>query len=77
MYLEQIMNNDILLSLFLSSCCTLIVYIDNKRTKTVNNNTNYIKLIVLISISIYLALYLKNIKIPIKESSIKIGEPDF
>lgn len=77
MYLEQITNNDILLSFVLSLCCTLIVYMDNRRTKTLTSNIHYVKLIVLISISIYLALYLKKTKISIKESSIKIGEPDF
>ena len=76
-YLEKIMNNDILLSIVLSVFCTMIVYFEHKRQKTIYSNINYVKLVLLISISIYLAIYLKNIKIQVKESSIKIGEPDF
>ena len=75
--LMKIVNNDILLSLVLGIVCTLIIYFENKRTKTEYSYINYVKNIVFISLALYAALYLKNTKIPIKESSIKIGEPDF
>jgi len=75
--LMKIVNNDILLSLVLGIVCTLIIYFENKRTKTEYSNINYAKNIVFISFIVYGALYLKNTKIPIKESSIKTGEPDF
>lgn len=77
MYLANIINNDILLSIVISSICTLVIYLDHKRTNIIYNYTNYIKYIILISISVYIGLYLQKIKIPIKESSIKIGEPNF
>ena len=77
MYLANIINNDILLSIIISIICTLVIYLDHKRTKIIYNYTNYIKYIILIAISVYIGLYLQKIKIPIKESSIKIGEPNF
>lgn len=75
--LIKITNNDILLSLVLGVVCTIIIYFENKRNKTEYSYSNYVKNIVFISLTVYGALYLKNTKIPIKESSIKIGEPDF
>ena len=76
-YYNMIMNNDFLLSGVVALICTLLYYIENRRTKNVITNVSYIKVLVIVAVAVYLTLYLKNAKVTVKESSVKIGEPDF
>lgn len=76
-YYNIVINNNIWLSLFMGVLATLIFYLENKRTKTIYNNMDYIKLLCIVASSIYFVLYIKNKEIKIKESNIKLGDPDF
>jgi len=76
-YINTVLENNILLSLAIGIISSFIIYIDNRRTKNIQGMSVYFKNIVIISLIVYLVFYMKNKKIPIKESSIKIGEPDF
>jgi amino acid transporter len=76
-YINTILENNILLSLAIGIISNFIIYIDNRRTKKTQDSGVYFKNIVIISLIVYLVFYMKNKKLPIKESSIKIGEPDF
>ena len=76
-YYNMVMNNDFLLSGVVALICTILYYIENKRTKNVITNVSYLKVLVIVTVAVYLTLYLKNTKTVLKESSVKIGEPDF
>jgi len=75
--INKIIENNLLLSGVVAVICTLIFYFENKRTKNNYETISYGKLIVLIGISIFFVLFIKNKKIPIPESNVKIGEPNF
>ena len=74
---NSIINNDLMLSSSISIICIIIYYLENRRTNTPHNYNQYTKLLLLIFGAVYLVLYLKNKDITIKESNVKIGEPDF
>ena len=76
-YYNMVMNNDFLLSGVVGLICTILYYVENKRTKNVITNVSYLKVLVIVTVAVYLTLYLKNTKTVLKESSVKIGEPDF
>ena len=76
-YYNIIIENKYLLSSVVSLICTLLYYLENKRTKNKYDNTSYLKLVLFISISILFVLYIKDKKITIPESNVKIGDPDF
>ena len=76
-YYNNIIENKYLLSGVVALICTLLFYLENRRTKEKYENTSYLKLIVLIAITILFVLYIKDKKISIPESNIKIGDPDF
>ena len=76
-YVNKILENNILLSGVVGLICCIIFYLENKRTNKKYETISYLKLIILVSLSIYFVLFIKNKKIPIKESNVKIGEPDF
>jgi len=76
-YYNNVIENKYLLSGVVALICTLLFYLENRRTKQKYENISYFKLIVLISITILFVLYIKDKKISIPESNIKIGDPDF
>jgi membrane-associated HD superfamily phosphohydrolase len=76
-YYNNVIENNYLLSGVVALICTLLFYFENRRTKEKYENTSYLKLIVLIAITILFVLYIKDKKISIPESNIKIGDPDF
>ena len=76
-YINQVVNNNLLLSGVAGLICSLLYYLENKRNKTIVPYISYLKLVILVSLAIYGVLYLKNYNTLIKESSVKIGEPDF
>ena len=76
-YYNNVIENKYLLSGVVALICTLLFYLENKRTTQKYENTSYLKLIVLIAITILFVLYIKDKKISIPESNIKIGDPDF
>ena len=76
-YYNLIINNNLWLSLAVSCLVTIIYYCENRRTKTKYNNIDYFKQFCLISLAIYFVLYIKNKEIIVKESNIKMGDPDF
>ena len=76
-YYNMVMDNNLLLSGVVGLICTLLYYIENKRTKNVITNISYLKVFVIVTAAVFLTLYLKNTKTVLKESSVKIGEPDF
>ena len=76
-YVNKILDSNYLLSFSVGLLCTLLFFLENKRTKQKYENISYLKLLVLNSISIFFVLYIKNKKIPIPESNVKIGDPDF
>ena len=76
-YYNMVMNNDFLLSGVVALICTLVYYLENRRTKNVITNVSSLKVLGIVAVLVYLTLYLKNSKTTIKESSVKIGEPDF
>jgi hypothetical protein len=75
--INKIIENNLLLSGVVAIICTIIFYFENKRAKHKYENTSYIKLIILIALSIFVVLFIKNKKMPIPECNVKIGEPDF
>ena len=76
-YYNNIIDNKYLLSIVVAVISTLLFYLENRRTKEKYENTSYLKLIVLISITILFVLYIKDKKISIPESNVKICDPDF
>ena len=76
-YYNNVIENKYLLSGVVALICTLLFYLENRRTKQKYENISYFKLIVLIAITILFVLYIKDKKISIPESNIKIGDPDF
>ena len=76
-YYNNVIENKYLLSGVVALICTLLFYLENRRTTEKYENTSYLKLIVLIAITILFVLYIKDKKISIPESNIKIGDPDF
>ena len=76
-YYNNIIKNKYLLSGVVALICTLLFYLENRRTKEKYENTSYLKLIVLIALTIIFVLYIKDKKISIPESNVKIGDPDF
>ena len=80
-YLNYICNNSYLLSIVLSCLCVSIIYIENKMSEKINSYSYYIKLVVLISISVYCGIYLTNTNMnDIKKAenvNVNIGEPSF
>ena len=76
-YYNSIIENKYLLSCVVALMCTLLFYLENNRTKNKYDNTSYLKLVLFISVSILFVLYIKDKKITIPESNVKIGDPDF
>lgn len=76
-YYNNIIENKYLLSGVVALICTLLFYLENRRTKEKYETTSYLKLIVLIALTILFVLYIKDKKITIPESNVKIGDPDF
>ena len=76
-YYNNVIENKYLLSGVVALICTLLFYLENRRTTEKYENTSYLKLIILIAITILFVLYIKDKKISIPESNIKIGDPDF
>jgi hypothetical protein len=76
-YYNIVIENKYLLSGVFALICTLLFYFENRRTKQKYENTSYLKLVVLIAITILFVLYIKDKKISIPESNVKIGDPDF
>ena len=75
--INKIIDNNLLLSGVVAIICAIIFYFENKRSKHKYENISYVKLIVLMAISIFFVLFIKNKKIPIPDCNVKIGEPDF
>ena len=76
-YYNNIIENKYLLSGVVALICTLLFYLENRRTAQKYENNSYLKLIILIAITILFVLYIKDKKISIPESNVKIGDPDF
>lgn len=76
-YINNILENNILLSGVVAIICTLLFYIENRRSDHKYENMSYLKLVILISVSIFFVLYVKNKKIPVPDVNVKIGEPNF
>ena len=76
-YYNIVIENKYLLSGLVALICTLLFYLENRRTKEKYETNSYLKLIILIAITILFVLYIKDTKITIPESNIKIGDPDF
>jgi len=76
-YYNTVIENKYLLSCVIAIICTILFYLENRRTKEKYENTSYLKLIVLIALTILFVLYIKDKKINIPESNVKIGDPDF
>ena len=76
-YYNNVIENKYLLSGVVGLICTLLFYLENNRNKHKYENTSYFKLVLLIAISILFVLYIKDKKISIPESNVKIGDPDF
>ena len=79
-YFNMVLNNNLILSMFVALIVTLIYFIDNKKQSKDIEFKSYLKLFVYVSSCVYLAFYLKNNKITENVSNyskINIGEPDF
>jgi hypothetical protein len=76
-YYNIIIDNKYLLSGVVAIISTLLFYLENRRTKEKYENTSYLKIIVLIALTILFVLYIKDKKISIPESNVKICDPDF
>ena len=76
-YINIIIESNTLLSLSVSLICVIIFYAENKRTKKEYDKISYVKLLVIVIISIFSVLFIKNNKIPLPDSNVKIEEPNF
>ena len=76
-YYNMIVENKYLLSIVVGLICTIIFYLENNRTKNKYENNSYLKLVIFIAVAILFVLYIKDKKITIPESNVKIGDPDF
>ena len=76
-YYNIIIENKYLLSCVIAIICTVLFYLENNRTKNKYDNNSYFKLVLFIAVSILFVLYIKDTKITIPESNVKIGDPDF
>jgi hypothetical protein len=76
-YYNDVIENKYLLSGVVALISTLLFYLENRRTKEKYENTSYLKLIPLIALTILFVLYIKDKKISIPESNVKICDPDF
>jgi surface polysaccharide O-acyltransferase-like enzyme len=76
-YYNIVVENKYLLSFVVGLICTILFYLENNRTKNKYENNSYFKLVIFISVSILFVLYIKDKKINIPESNVKIGDPDF
>jgi len=76
-YYNIIIENKYLLSCVIAIICTVLFYLENNRTKNKYENNSYFKLVLFIAVSILFVLYIKDKKITIPESNVKIGDPDF
>ena len=75
-----ICENNFLLSLCVSLICTIVIFIDDKISKIKKPYISYGKHFVVIMVSIFGVLYLKNMNIKTLETKydkVKMGEPDF
>lgn len=77
LYYDMIINNNLMLSGAIAVISVLIFYLENRRTKQPHNYSSYAKLLIIIFGAINLVLHVKNKNITIKETNVKIGEPDF
>jgi len=76
-YYNMIVENKYLLSIVVGLICTILFYLENNRTKNKYENNSYLKLVIFIAVAILFVLYIKDKKITIPESNVKIGDPDF
>ena len=77
---SYICENNYLLSLCISVVCTLIIFIDDKLSKTKKPYLSYLRHFVIILIAINAVLFIKNKtlkNIETKYDKVKMGEPDF
>ena len=59
-YVNQVINNNLLLSGVVGLICSVLYYLENKRNKTIVPYLSYFKLVILVSLSVYGVLYIKN-----------------
>lgn len=76
-YYNMVVENKYLLSIVVGLICTILFYLENNRTKNKYENNSYLKLVIFIAVAILFVLYIKDKKINIPESNVKIGDPDF
>ena len=76
-YINKVVESNVLLSLVVACICVIIFYAENRRTKKEIDKLSYFKLLAIIIISIFFVLFIKNKKIPLPDSNVKIDEPDF
>ena len=78
--ISYICDNTILLSLIISTICTLLIFIDNKIYKVNKPYISYIRIFIVIMFGVNAMIYLKKMdikNIDSKYTNVKIGEPDF
>ena len=76
-FINNILEKNILLSGVVAIICTLLFYIENRRSEHKYENMSYLKLLILITVSIFFVLYVKNTKIKVPDANVEIGEPNF
>lgn len=76
-FINNILEKNILLSGVVAIICTLLFYIENRRSEHKYENMSYLKLLILITVSIFFVLYVKNTKIIVPDANVEIGEPNF
>lgn len=76
-YINKVIESNVLLSLTVGCICVIIFYAENRRSKKEYDKMSYFKLLLIIIISIFFVLYIKNKKLPLPDSNVKIEEPNF
>jgi len=88
-YVNKVLDNNYLLSLVVAIICTIIFYLENRRSKHKYENVSYLKLCGIITLAIIGVLFVKNKKFPSTvdassgtsniDTSVKLemGEPNF
>jgi hypothetical protein len=61
-YVNKVLENNYLLSLVVAIICTIIFYLENRRSKHKYENVSYLKLCGIIAVAIISVLFVKNKK---------------
>ena len=76
-YLNLILNNNLYTTIAFSTLYIILLYCYNKYNKIKENLHNYVRSFLLVSIVIFLVIYLKSRKLELYSKNINIEEPKF